>query len=272
MKSPWKKLLAELFKSSEEGRKRDTLVPFVVISLIFHAFFFYVLPIIMEKTFFAQQEELVEVIPLQLENNEYKIADISEPENQTVPDQAKFIGSYNSKVTKEAVNNRHPNISSKQKAQAKREVKQSKDDLASKLFEFDKDLFGEVAKNKSQTSSVQVAEGGELSHVDDYFPDYKHADKTYLNVLRYPGIDYFVRLKRVFKTTWNPVPAARAAYRNQVARGKLEVVMAVSVNAAGELEELFAAFFWRCSLRPRGLANRQRLGAFFQTSKKIPRR
>jgi len=74
---------------------------------------------------------------------------------------------------------------------------------------------------------------------EDYFHDYKIGDHTYLNVFKYPKVAYFVRLKKVFRTRWNPVPALRASMMTaQVSRGQVEVVLGVTVDPTGKLAEL----------------------------------
>jgi TonB family protein len=68
-------------------------------------------------------------------------------------------------------------------------------------------------------------------------------------VLRYPEVEYFVRLKRIFKMTWDPVTALRRDIQgNSVAQGAVSVVLAVSVNKEGSLDELFV-------LRSSGMGN-----------------
>ena len=75
---------------------------------------------------------------------------------------------------------------------------------------------------------------------DDFYPDYKKGSRTYLNVLRHPDIQYFVLLKRVFKTTFDPIGALRAAFtNNQITRGSVETVLGVTLDAKGNLAELF---------------------------------
>ena len=79
-----------------------------------------------------------------------------------------------------------------------------------------------------------------MSPQEDFFPDYKVGSHTYLNVQAHPDVGYFVRLKKVFRTTFNPVPALSSYFAtNRVARGRVEVVVAITVDAKGNLEELF---------------------------------
>lgn len=75
---------------------------------------------------------------------------------------------------------------------------------------------------------------------EDYYPNYSYGNHTYLNVLRYPDIEYFVRLKRAFKQTWNPIPSVQQYFMSGGERkNSIAVVMAVSVDAQGNMPELF---------------------------------
>ena len=78
------------------------------------------------------------------------------------------------------------------------------------------------------------------SFAEDFYPDFKKGTHTYLNILRFPEVQYFVVLKRIFKTTWNPLsPLRELAFNNQISRGNLEVVLGVSVDGKGNLTEAF---------------------------------
>lgn len=71
----------------------------------------------------------------------------------------------------------------------------------------------------------------------EYLPDIKVGDKTYVNALANPQVSYYMELKRKFKLTWDPVPALRSQI-DQITKGKITVVMGVSLDAAGNLSEL----------------------------------
>ncbi|MBI4236835.1 MAG: TonB family protein [Deltaproteobacteria bacterium] len=75
---------------------------------------------------------------------------------------------------------------------------------------------------------------------EDYFPNFKRGAHTYVNVLRHPGVDYFVELKRALKIAWNPRTALqRSNGAPPRQRHTIEVVLGVAVDAAGTLQELF---------------------------------
>jgi hypothetical protein len=58
---------------------------------------------------------------------------------------------------------------------------------------------------------------------DDFLPQYKVGNRTYVNAMANPRVAYYVELKRKFKMTWNPVPPLRRAL-HQISRGKVETV------------------------------------------------
>jgi TonB family protein len=75
---------------------------------------------------------------------------------------------------------------------------------------------------------------------EDYYPNYSYGAHTYVNVLRHPDVEYFVRLKRAFKQTWNPFPAVQQHHAAGGAQqNSIVVVLAVSVDAGGNMSELF---------------------------------
>jgi len=115
-----------------------------------------------------------------------------------------------------------------------------------KLLNFDRNLFAmrEPSPSREPSEPSKPRGGGQRISISgaggDYFPDVKVGKNTYLNVLRYPEIGYFVRLKRQFRMTFNPVPSLSDYFRTtQVAQGSVEVVLAVCVGRSGNLSELF---------------------------------
>src|SRR3989338_2737695 len=219
-------LLKELFHRDEE--KKERIVPYILGSLLFHLFVFLLLPFLM-YTHSAPEEKVVELLPLKEDGELYRLADISPPDIESRPENAQLLGQYDSSVEQEQVSTgqkketdsgeeRDETSQKNERAQPKNEKPQ--------LFQVNPKLFA-----RNERASAPQAE---------FYPDFRVGAKTYLNVLRYPDVDYFVRLKRVFKTTWNPEPALRQDFlNNQVARGSVEVVLGVSVDQKGELAELF---------------------------------
>lgn len=227
------------------------------ISIALHLLLFFLsvtIPAHMPK---EQKQTIIEVWPTSPEEIEemanakgaMRIADIDEPAVQKRPKKAKFVGMYNSSVGEETVS-RHSGKgrgsgpgTNKGKGQGVRGGRSSKE----KLLDFNRDLFAMREPSSATTVTRSIDSSGSIGRISvggsgggDFFPDVKLGDHTYLNVLRYPDVSYFVRLKRVFRTTFNPVPSLRNYFMsNQVARGSVEVVMAVAVDKTGGLSELF---------------------------------
>lgn len=189
---------------------------FLVFSILLHLLFFWWFrwgP--KENNLFAQK-------PLEVVLATYQVADIEPPQEEKKPDQADLVGSYDSRVTEEMV---APSWHSKDEGRGTKD-----------LYRFDRDLFS-YRKQISETVEKDALEGG-LS--EEFFPDYKRGSRTYLNVLRFPDVQYFVRLKRAFKWAFDPVPVIREHVSfNKIALGNLETVIGVSVDKKGELAELF---------------------------------
>lgn len=80
--------------------------------------------------------------------------------------------------------------------------------------------------------------GDEFVH--DFMPNLKIGDKTYLNAMAFPDVQYFTRLKRIFRMRFNPAPPLRSYFAgNRVITGSVNVTMAVTVSAKGQLQDLF---------------------------------
>jgi len=214
-------------------RRREKITIFVLVSLLLHLFFLWigsVLPV-------AERPKPPPEVEVTILKTPYQIADIAPPEKEERPKEAKFLGLYDSRVEKEQV---APTPAPSSRKQAGAPEPREK-----KLPEKPKEKEGEGPKYaaKSPEKKVQPEMEGEESFEglpDDFYPDYNVGDRTYLNVLRFPKIGYFVRLKKIFKTTFNPVPSIRPyLYSNQVSRGQIEVVLGVSIDPVGSLAELF---------------------------------
>lgn len=219
----------------ESPRRRAWhLLWFLLFSLLFHFVFFIALP---QPASQPDQEEL-QPLNVTLLPKPRKLADITPPKQQVKPKKADYIGLYDSSVKQEQVARTPPNPGTAQKSAKpqelpKQEEKPQKQESLASLYAMKK----EQAKKREDTASPS-SRIGELP--EDFFPDYKIGKHTYLNVLRFPNVQYFVRLKRIFKTTFNPVPVLRSYYySNQVSRGTVEVVLGVVVDGSGRLAKLF---------------------------------
>lgn len=214
--------------------ERPDLWPYIAASLVAHALLILLAPF--ATTIPKFKEDTVEVFPIFLrDDGKYQIADIARPSVEKRPDKAKFLGLYDSSVEKESVASGLHRPGRGEKAGEKgtprlKPTRQKKD-----LFAFSPNLFKDKDKFKEGNASE---EGG--SRAEDFYPDFSRGPHTYLNVLRYPGVEYFVRMKRAFKITFNPVPALRSHFAsNIISRGSVDVVLGVSVGTTGELVELF---------------------------------
>ncbi len=215
-------------------RNKRKLPLFLLFSLLFHA-----LLILFIATKPAEREA-EKLAPLDVEILQPKqIADIQKPKEQKRPQKAKFIGQYDSTVKEERVAVTPPKKGTPRPQRAIERPKQvekpeKKPDKLAALFAKKK----EQAQKKSSGNRKAAKRFGELPQ--DFYPDYKIGPHTYLNVLRFPDVQYFVRLKRIFKLTFNPVPVLRQyVYANQVSRGHVEVVLGVVVAPSGRLARLF---------------------------------
>lgn len=164
----------------------------------------------------------------------WQVADISEPLKQEKPSKSKFLGMYNQRVEEETV-------ASGQKAENRKERTENGERRREKREEKAVgSLFAMKSPNMKEGNEISkgTPSSPDIQALEDYYPDFKHGEHTYINVLRYPEIEYFVRLKRIFKTTWDPVTALRQESLS-VSRGMVSCVVAVAVDKQGELSELF---------------------------------
>jgi TonB family protein len=229
--------------------EHPNLLPYFIVSVLLHILLIALVPYQVVPP--SWKEKVVEIIPISEKQKPYEIADIDRPAVEKEPKKARFAGMYNSSVDQETVS-----VSRSQKAKQRSEEKiQKTEDRGQKtegakekpdamtvgkkrsLYDVDRKLFAAKTPDIAEKKGFEV--GGSAA-LQDYYPDYKIGAKTYLNVLRYPDVEYFVRMKRQFKMTFNPVPPLREHFStNRVTRGSVEVVLAVSVDPDGNLKELF---------------------------------
>ncbi len=92
----------------------------------------------------------------------------------------------------------------------------------------------------SPSPALEYGKGGApdlFSH--DYFPDYKVGGKTYLNVMNLQDVGYFVKLKRILKMRWNPIPPVREyVMSGHISAGKIECVVGVALDSTGNIAEM----------------------------------
>lgn len=211
---------------------------FLLYSLLLHLLVIFLLK--MPKQVPLTEPEVAKPIWIDLQKGK-QIADILEPEKQERPDQNQFLGMYDSKVKEEqvaAVQGKSDRIQPQQPDRPGK-PKQKKEKAVEKR-EVSKDGLYAAREERHREEESESVGGVAEALPEDFYPDFKKGGRTYLNVLRFPDIQYFVRLKRVFKMTFNPQRALEEAYlTNQISRGQIATVLGVSVDRRGELAELF---------------------------------
>lgn len=233
---------------------RPEVWPFILLSLVLHAIFFIFVPRFIPPTNFEEKPlEVFAVTPMNEPQQKmpYDIADIAEPAKQEKPKDARFLGQYDSTVNEETVGTTRKGTDGGDKGSTKKfktvigrtKPKPAKKPELSKdrLFAFNKDIFDDNRAQKSiEEEDKKSGSAKKAGGLDDFYPDFKRGSHTYLNVLRYEGVEYFVRMKHAFKITFNPEPSLRDHFTmNRITRGSIDVVLGVSVNRSGELSELF---------------------------------
>lgn len=204
--------------------RRDSLLLFLAISLLMHLF------LVLTSASYLEKKKLEEspAVELMLLNRTHQIADIEPPEKEQRPQEAKFIGIYDSTVENEQVSEAQAQPASPRQTPAD----------SPRVNEYRSDG---VSAHPVPRRSAPMDEPDYFNPVPgDFFPDYKKGDRTYLNVLRFPKVEYFVRLKKIFRTTFDPVPSLRSSMMTtQISKGQVEVRLAVSIDRFGNLDELF---------------------------------
>jgi TonB family protein len=236
-------------------RRSEKIFLAVLISILLHAFLLGMgayLSVLFPPTAEAPAGEQKEVEVALVKNHGYQIADIAPPEKEEKPDDAKFLGLYDSKVKQETVGaSTGPSSHAAGKPLSHKELTEKLEKnpekppkSAVKPPSSDEEGVKVAMKTPPKETKPEDNVGGGSNGEDyfeglsnDYFPDYKVGDRTYLNVFKFPKIGYFVRMKKIFRTTFNPVPALRQSFL-QIQRGQVEVVLGVTVDKAGKLSDL----------------------------------
>jgi len=209
---------------------------FLLLSLLFHSLLLLLLQMPSQQ---PEQKELA-ALDVELLKTPKRIADIMPPLEEKRPKEADFLGEYDSTVKEEQVATTPPQppgvpqpATPAVKPQEAPKPTPKPKSLAA-LYAMKK----EKAQEKKPSEQQAPQKPGSLP--EDFYPDYKIGPHTYLNVLRFPDIQYFVRLKRIFKMTFNPGPSLRSyMYSNLVSHGHIEVVLGVEVSPSGQLARLF---------------------------------
>lgn len=227
---------------------RPELGPYLLASLLLHLILLALIPQVAKAP--ALGERPIEVFaveeppPAQGQKSS-RIADIAKPAVEERPKSASFLGLYDSTVPEEQVGISKgrgaaggPAVRTRIGGQtARRPPTKAGGALAKdRLFAFNQSLFDDRRPPPAEGAGGEARPSG----MDDFYPDFRRGAHTYLNVLRYEGVEYFVRMKRAFKIAFNPEPSLRDYFsRNLVTRGSIDVVLGVTVNRGGDLAELF---------------------------------
>ncbi|MDO8643538.1 MAG: energy transducer TonB [bacterium] len=193
---------------------------FFLFSLLLHALIFFLAGL--RWPVLDQGEKELEITFL----NKYQVADILPPKKEERPDEARFLGAYDSKVEKEQVTKSPP----QHKPSSAVSARSDEDNQEEERLDEEK---------PKKSIAERLDEDNSDSSLEDFYPNYQVGERTYLNVLRYPQISYFVRLKKIFKTTWNPHPVVqRYLYSREVSRGQIAVVIGFNVDRNGNLAKI----------------------------------
>ncbi len=228
--------------------EKPELLSFVLLSFLIHFIIIALVSRMVTTTHFDETPVEVFTVPDEASPaGKMRLADIAKPKTEKKPERSRFLGQYDSSVEHETTSTEKGVEGSGEQKIARRTVVgggrsatrelQRKKPSTERIFAFNKSLFDD---RRDQPREPDEKGGGGGGSLDDFYPDITRGGKTYLNVLRYPGIDYFVRLKHAFKTAFNPEPSLREHFRmTQVTHGSIDVVLGVGVGRSGELAELF---------------------------------
>lgn len=200
---------------------------FLVISVLIHLLLLLFLKFPKEAPLLFPQSP--KILWMDLKKHPYEVVDLLPPAEESRPKDSKFVGMYDMSAEEETVaaHSSRGDDSRKNRSPVRRGDSRGTDAVGS----VSDDGMGPTA-GRTPTQDFDLPE--------DFYPDFRRGSHTYLNVLRFPDVQYFVRLKRVFKMTWNPEPPLRiAAFNTRINRGTVEVVLGVSVDRKGNLAEAF---------------------------------
>lgn len=240
---------------------RRSFIAAIIISILLHvvaAIFIIFFRIPMPVTLEPQPIEVFDAKGMQLADQLLK-------GNRQIPKKAEHIGIDDNAVTEETVARPQPakpkqRVSlppqaaqeREERTQAQRQPRQASPKLQfnrNSLYAVDPSLFAmrqpreRNLQKRSYVPRTAVSSGmsadSEAYLPEDYYPNYNYGAHTYLNVLKYPDVEYFVRLKRAFKQTWSPMSAVQQYIASGGRRDTIAVVLAVSVDPSGNMSELF---------------------------------
>lgn len=196
---------------------------YLLISLLLHLLILWFVQI---PKFNPKELALSQPIWIDLKKGKYEVVDILPPAREEKPEESNLAGMFDSRVPKETVST---------------ELLQRKTrDQGPGTQDQERKRISERSIVHSPLSLSPKSGPIQDTLLEDYLPDFRRGPHTYLNVLRFPDVQYFVMLKRVFKMTYDPLPSLQEAYfQNRITHGKVETVLGVSIDAQGQLAEVF---------------------------------
>lgn len=211
--------------------KNKKILVFVLASFVFHLLTFVILHSAANSM--TPKAPLPQKILVQLNQKlPEKIADISKPAIEEVPEKASVQSLYNQKVKKETVN---PNTT---KPPPKNVKSQQSNQTNTKKFSQQKTAQQSAPQNNSQRiPGMPGSAVSTPSSSDDYLPYYQYGDRTYINALANPNISYYIELYRKFKLAWNPFPSVKRNL-DKISGPHLTVRLGVSIDQQGNLVEV----------------------------------
>lgn len=223
--------MKNLFKG-EKKNKETLLLYFIIISLLIHIFVFWGFHETIQSS--HKVEKKPEAVWIKLPPKQ--IADIAKPKVQERPEQAKAEGLYDQKVKEETVAKKsipqpqsapqkgQPEIKKKpppQKKEASPAKPKNENELKPKkandlgLKPLEKKNISKDIQNHNQPSSTKAqphipgmpeatqSTGADRRLFDDTLPTYRYGNRTYINVMANPHVQYFVELKRKFQMAFS---------------------------------------------------------------------
>jgi TonB family protein len=206
------------------GDRRITIA--LIGSLIIH--FLFLLAMNIPIPSFSPADEEIQVVFKEME-----IVDVDRPDLEKRPKKSRFLGLFDSTAEEEQV------APTQYIPPSRRRIVEGVEGPSGD------DKPGEGARYAAipaRRGERQREDGQDLVSVlpEEFFPDVKIGNKTYLNVFRYNKIAYFVRLKKIFRLTWNPHPVVmQHLFAHQITTGSMQATVTFEINAQGKLHKLF---------------------------------
>jgi len=214
------------FSYLDQKNRRKQLLPWLLISFIFHFWILWLLFSFQEEWFKTKPME-VEIVAHKTDPKDKQIVDIPEWGEKLSPDEARLLSKNPQRVKKETKSPRTaPKPWQDAVVQGALEEKRTptlegKDPLYKKYAPERKDLM----PSRAQT---------------DYLPEVELGEKTYINAEAFKHTTYYLEIKRKIEITWDPVRALRGTLGRGISiqRGILATYLGVTLRADGTLDGL----------------------------------